>query len=86
VRFLKVVWDQVKGLTASQFESALKRDGWKLIDRPGAQHLLRHPDGRMITVHMHPSQKGGYQPKLLKGMLEQTGWTEEDLRRLKLIR
>jgi len=40
----------------------------------------------MLTVHMHPSDKKGYGPKLLKYMLEQTGWCDDDLKRLKLIK
>jgi hypothetical protein len=36
------------------------------------------------SVHYHPKET--YGPKLLKGLLEEIGWTEDELKRLKLIK
>lgn len=77
------VWDQLKNITADRFLKALEKDGWKREIRRGASQFLRKGD-LTITIHVHP--KKTYQPKLLKSLLERTGWDEDDLRRLKLIK
>lgn len=41
-------------------------------------------ENRRIVIHPHPGKS--YGPKLLKGLLADIGWTEEDYRRLKLIK
>ncbi len=79
----RVVWDQLKSLTAKDLIRALRRDGWEEEDRRGATCGFKKGDLR-IVIHYHP--KNTYQPKLLKALLGKTGWTEDDLRRLKLIK
>jgi predicted RNA binding protein YcfA (HicA-like mRNA interferase family) len=80
------VWDQLKGLTAGDLAKALTRDNWTVDTKGGSQHIFRSPTHppRRVSVHIHA--KKTYGPKMLRGLLDDTGWTEDDLRRLKLVR
>jgi predicted RNA binding protein YcfA (HicA-like mRNA interferase family) len=76
-------------LTAREIISALIRDGF-LLDkqhvRGGSHQQYRHPDGRRVTVTYH-APGTTFTTRTLKTMIEtQANWTEDDLRRLKLIR
>jgi predicted RNA binding protein YcfA (HicA-like mRNA interferase family) len=66
--------------------SALIRDGFELDRQSGAHPHCLHPDGRPVTVSFHrPGETFGI--RTLKTMIEiQARWTEEDLRRLKLLK
>ena len=63
---------------------ALERDGWALDAKAGARRIYRHPDGRRVSIHYHPQKT--YRPGLLKALLEDIGWTIEEMKRLKLIK
>lgn len=78
------IWDQLKNLTPDRIIKALEKDGWKKDISKGAILVYRSKDGRRITIHYHPIKT--YGPKLLKGLLVDIGWDEEDLKRLKLIK
>jgi len=78
------VWDQLKNLSVDELIRALHRDGWHLARSRGAILVYEHFDGRRVSVHYHPRKT--YSPGLLKDLLRDTGWTESDLRRLKLIK
>jgi predicted RNA binding protein YcfA (HicA-like mRNA interferase family) len=82
------VWRQLKGLTSADLCRALGRDGWQRDTRGGSQYIYRKvllggTVGR-VSVHVHPQKTFG--PKLLKGLLDDIGWTVDDLRRLKLVK
>lgn len=64
--------------------SALEKDGAVPDVTRGAVRVYRYPDGKRVTIHYH--SKKTYGPKLLKALLRDIGWTEDDLRRLKLIK
>jgi predicted RNA binding protein YcfA (HicA-like mRNA interferase family) len=76
----------LRGLTAREIISALVRDGFAFDRGAGSHQVYRHPDGRRITVTFHaPSDT--FAPKTLKSMIEREArWTEDDLKRLKLVR
>lgn len=77
------VWDQLRSMTADELIAALTKDGWQRDITTGAvQAYLRA--GVRVTVHYHP--KKTYGAKLLKGLIADIGWSEDDLRRLKLIK
>lgn len=81
-------WDQLKGLTAGPLMSALERDGWVLDTVSGSIHtyLKSTPHGnRRVQVHFHGKNKG-WGRSLVKKMLSEIAWTEDDLRVLKLIK
>jgi predicted RNA binding protein YcfA (HicA-like mRNA interferase family) len=60
--------------------SELREDGGS----SGSHQRFQHADGRRVTVSFHkPSDT--FAPKTLKSIITQAGWSEEDLRRLKLI-
>jgi len=76
----------LRSLTARAIIRALARDGFLLDRQSGSHRLYRHPDGRRITVTFHhPGQT--FAPKMLRSMLElQARWSEDDLRRLRLVK
>jgi predicted RNA binding protein YcfA (HicA-like mRNA interferase family) len=84
MQYLANIWDQLKNLTPDRIVKALERDGWKKDTSKGPIFVYRSEDGRRVTVHYHPRKT--YGPKLLKELLADIGWGEEDLRRLKLIK
>jgi predicted RNA binding protein YcfA (HicA-like mRNA interferase family) len=64
--------------------AALVRDGFAFDRGDGSHQIYYHLDGRRVTVMFH----GGHNTfarKTLKSMIAQARWTEEDLKRLKLI-
>ena len=84
MKFPPHVWNQLKNKTADDLISALKKDGWDPDEKIGAQQVWRHLDGRRVSIHYHPKET--YGPNLLKALFKDTGWTESDMRRLKLIK
>jgi predicted RNA binding protein YcfA (HicA-like mRNA interferase family) len=63
--------------------SALVRDGFEYDRGDGSHQIYYHADGRRVTVIVHGGRT--FKRKTLKSMIEQTCWTEDDLKRLKLI-
>jgi len=84
VKFPKLIWDQLKNLSADDLIASLSKDGWKPDTAAGSQRIYKHPDGRRASVHYHAGKTFG--PNLLKSLLDDIGWSVKDLRRLKLIR
>jgi len=83
--FPKHVWQQIKNLTADDLISALQRDGWKADERSGAFHPYVDPaTHKRVIIHYHSRKT--YGAKLLQGLLADIGWSEADMRRLKLIK
>ena len=79
-------WRQLRSLTAREIIAALIRDGFTLRSKSSAHQRFRHPDGRRVTVSFH-SPGETFAPKTLRSMIElEARWTEDDLRRLKLIK
>ena len=85
MNFTKNVWAQLKGKTADQLISALLKDGFVLDTIVRTERVYRHLDGRKVTIHYHTGNTG-YGHGLLKALLEDTGWSESDMHRLKLIK
>jgi predicted RNA binding protein YcfA (HicA-like mRNA interferase family) len=78
-------WNQIKGITIQRLRKALIDDEWLQEEKRGAVQAFRHPEiNRRVTLHMHPKKTMG--PRLLKSLLKDTGWTNEDLVRLGLIK
>jgi predicted RNA binding protein YcfA (HicA-like mRNA interferase family) len=78
------VWEQLKNLTAEEIVRALIKDGWVKEKGSGGIRIYLGPDKKRVGIHYHPHKTFG--PKLLKGLLEDIGWTESDFERLKLIK
>jgi predicted RNA binding protein YcfA (HicA-like mRNA interferase family) len=79
-------YSKLRGLTARKLISALQRDGFIFSRQSGSHQIYYHPDGRRVNVTFHkPSDT--FPIKTLKRILEEeAGWTEKDLRRLKLLK
>ncbi|MBV9760338.1 MAG: type II toxin-antitoxin system HicA family toxin [Acidobacteriaceae bacterium] len=76
----------LRSLTARQLIAALLSDGFQLIRQTGSHQRYRHRDGRRVTIAPHGS--GGTFPiKTLKSIIEfQACWSEDDPRRLNLLK
>ena len=83
--FSKNAWEQLKNITADELISALIKDGFVPDAKLKAERIYRRPDGRKASIHYHTGNKG-YGRGLLNALLEDTGWSEADMRRLKLIK
>jgi predicted RNA binding protein YcfA (HicA-like mRNA interferase family) len=82
----EIDWSRLRSLTAREIINALDRDGFSLRNRSGSHQRYRHPDGRRVTVSFHRAGDT-FRPKTLRSIVEvQACWTEDDLRRLKLIK
>jgi len=78
------IWQQLKNKTAGELMKGLEKDGWVQDVRIGAQQIYLHEDGRRVSIHYHPHMT--YGPNLLKALLEDIGWTVQDMKRLKLVK
>lgn len=88
--YSRSIWNQLKGLTLKELARALKRDGWIEESRAGATigFIKTAANGaatrRRVVLHVHPGKSFG--PRLLRALLDDIGWSENDLVRLRLIR
>ena len=83
------IWNQLKNITVNELIRALEKDGWEREKTPGAILAYNKPvddqdHTKRVTIHYHP--KKTYGPKFLKGLIEDIGWSIDDLKRLKLIK
>jgi predicted RNA binding protein YcfA (HicA-like mRNA interferase family) len=84
MNFPKNVWQQLKNKSPKEFISALKRDGAQYEETRGATMAFRYPNGKRVVIHYHPDKT--YGAKWTKLLIEDIGWTIDDLRRLKLVK
>ena len=90
--YAKHIWSQLKNLTSDHLVRALEKDGWIRKRDVGATSgsILTYVEvdcGKVQRiVHVHWHSKKTYGPRLLKTLLADIGWSEDDLRRLKLIK
>lgn len=73
-----------RGLDARTLIRALEEDGFYDVRIEGSHHRYKHADGRGVTVAYH-RRSDTFTIRTLHRMLCDTRWTEDDLRRLKLI-
>jgi predicted RNA binding protein YcfA (HicA-like mRNA interferase family) len=85
MKYSQQTWNQLKNLTADEIISALEKTGWVQDQSSGAILIYYHPNnGSRVTIHYHPRKT--YRQGLLKGLLEDINWTEEEMRKIKLIK
>lgn len=65
--------------TPKHVARALRQAGFLDDHQKGSHLILRHPDGRRVTVPMHP---GALKRSLLKFILKQAQLTEEEFRKI----
>ena len=73
----------LRGISAKQLIKALHEDGFVLGRIRGSHHVYRHPDGRRVVVAYH-GLNDTFPIGTLRGMIDDVGWTGEDLKRLGL--
>jgi predicted RNA binding protein YcfA (HicA-like mRNA interferase family) len=78
------VWAQLKNITADELILAITKDGATLNDSHGSARVYKLKTGLKIAIHYHPQKT--YGPRMLSDLLDKISWTEEDLKRLKLIK
>jgi predicted RNA binding protein YcfA (HicA-like mRNA interferase family) len=84
VSFSPNVWNQLKNITAKELISALDKAKWTRDVTIGAEQIFRSPDGRRVSIHVHPGKTFG--PNLLKSLLADIGWSEKKMREYRLIK
>lgn len=84
MNFSPHVWSQLKNKGPKDLISALTKELGKPDEIKGNEYVYRFPDGRHVTIHYH--SRKCYGPNPSKELLAGTGWTEDDIRRLKLIK
>lgn len=82
---MTVDFSKLRSVTVRQLVSALQADNFQLQRQKGSHRHYRHADGRRVTLSFHHSSDT-FRLGTLKSIIEiQAGWTEEDLRRLRLL-
>jgi predicted RNA binding protein YcfA (HicA-like mRNA interferase family) len=76
---------QLINLTARQITNSLEKDGFFIANTSGSHRTYKHPDNRRVVIPYHHSGQT-YSFKKIKDIIECTGWTEADLKRLELIK
>jgi predicted RNA binding protein YcfA (HicA-like mRNA interferase family) len=84
VSFAPHVWGQLKNLTCDDLIGALERAGWKCDTKGGSMRIYMSDDHRRVSIHYHPHKT--YGAKMLKGLLNDIGWTDEEMVTYKLIK
>ncbi len=77
------IWKQVRNKTCDEIISALEKDGWIQDVTIGPERIYRKGKNR-VSIHYHP--KKTYGANLLKSLLNDIGWSESEMRKLKFIK
>jgi predicted RNA binding protein YcfA (HicA-like mRNA interferase family) len=79
------IWTQIRNVTAEELCGALVRNGWILDAARGAVRAYwQETTGKRVTIHYHPGKT--YGERLLRALIDDIGWSEDDLKRLKLVK
>jgi len=81
---MAIDYGRLRNVNARKVTSALLRDGFSLRHQKGSHRRFVHPDGRRTSISPHGTSDT-FTRKTLKSIIEQTGWTENDLHRLGLL-
>lgn len=74
-----------RGITARLMVKALLLDGFKQIRTKGSHRIFCRADGRKVVVSYH-KLSDTFPIGTLKGMIDDAGWFDEDLKRLNLVK
>jgi predicted RNA binding protein YcfA (HicA-like mRNA interferase family) len=78
------VIDRLRNVPARQWIVALERDGFRLRKGRGSHHVYEKADRRRVLVVYH-KLSDTFGPKTIAQMLSSTGWSADDLMRLRLL-
>jgi len=76
---------QLKNTPAREWVRALEREGFRTRKTKGSHHVYQHSDGRRVLLVYH-NLADTFGPKTIRQLLDGTRWSEDDLRRLKLLK
>jgi len=83
---MPIDWTEFHGVTARKMTAALLRDRFKLRSQRRSHQRYRHSDGGKVTVAFH-HLSDTFRRKTLRAMIQgQARWTEDDLKRLGLVK
>jgi len=79
-------YSKLRSLTARELINALLKDGFYLHRQSGSHRHYKHQDGRRVTISFHNSRET-FSIKILEIIIEdQAKWTENDLKRLNILK
>lgn len=79
-------YSRLRSLTARELHRALLADGFQVRRQRGSHRYYAHGDGRRATLSFHHSSDT-FPLGTLRSIVDvQARWTEDDLRRLRLVR
>ncbi len=81
----RIDYSKLRALTARNLASALIKDGFHLDRISGSHRQYLHPDKGRVTLSFHHASDT-FPAKTLKSIIQDAGWSEEDLKRLNLLR
>jgi predicted RNA binding protein YcfA (HicA-like mRNA interferase family) len=76
-------YSRLHSLTARKLVNALVKDGFYLDRKSGSHHQFIHPVKGRVTISFHHS-RDTFPIGTLKGIIQDAGWTEDDLKNLGL--
>ncbi len=83
---MSIDWTELHNLTARKLTTALLRDGFERRSQRGSHERYRHADGRKVTIAFH-HLSDTFRRKTLRAMIQdQAQWTDDDLKRLGLVK
>ena len=74
----------LRNVAVRRIVRALEQEGFQFDEHKGSQRIYRHPDRRRVVIHYHRANDL-LPPHVIRNLLLGTRWTEDDLRRLRLI-
>lgn len=77
--------EELRNLPVRKLVRALEQDGFECRKSRGSQRVYRHHDGRRVVIHYHHG-RDALPIGTLRQILEATHWTDEDYRRLGLLK
>jgi len=83
LKYSNQAWSQLKNITYDEFIAALLDDGFVPGLFKGARREYLHPVRGRIVIHYHKGKTIGR--NTLKDLLRDAGWSEDDMRRIRLI-
>jgi len=75
----------LRNVSTRRIIRALTQEGFQFAERQGSQRVYQHPDGRRVLIHYHRGSDT-LPPYPIRNLLIGTHWTEDDLKRLGLMK
>jgi len=83
---MNIDYSRLRTVPVRKLAAALLKDGFQQTRQKGSHRRYRHPDGRRVTLTIHHASDVLPLPTLQSLVEQQTRWTEDDLKRLGLLK